>query len=130
MTYAYSLDGGETYHGSEPTPEDALGAAHDELSTEYEAGTTHSVHVARLVPGVDILRKQTIALEVITEQVCESLGDTLYDEVGGDAQLIDDLTPEQRQSIGRAILEIIAATGAIKGQGLADDTVHQLTLEN
>lgn len=130
MTYAYSLDGGETYHGNEPTPEDALGAAHEELSTEYEVGTTHSVHVARLVPGVEILRKQTIALEVITEHVCERLEEALYEEVGGDEQLIDDLTPEQHQSLGRAILEIIAATGAIKGQGLADDTVHQLTLEN
>lgn len=130
MTYAYSLDGGENYHGSEPTPEGALGAAHDELSTEHEVGTTHSVHVARLVPGVEILRRQTVALERLAEQVCESLEETLYDEVGGDYQLIDDLTPEQRQSIGRAILEIIAATGAIKGQGLADDTVHQITLEN
>lgn len=130
MIYAYSLDSGETYHGSEPTPEDALGAAHDELSTEYEAGTTHSVHVARLVPGVEILRKQTIALKRLAEHVCEHLEETLYDEVGGDEQLIDDLTSEQHQSLGRAILELIAATGAIKGQGLADDTVHQLTLEN
>ena len=128
MTYAYSLDGGETYHGSEPTPEDALGAAHDELSTEYEVGTICIVHVARLVPGVEILRKQP--LERLAEQVCESLEETLYSEVGGDYQLIDDLTPEQRQSIGRAVLEIIAATGAIKGQGLADDAVHQITLEN
>lgn len=60
--YAYSLDGGETYHGSELTPEDALGAAHDELATEHEAGTTHQVHIARLVPGVEILREQGRAL--------------------------------------------------------------------
>lgn len=130
MTYAYSLDGGETYHGSEPTPEDALGVAHDDLSTEYEAGTICVVHVARLVPGVEILRGKTLALEIITEHVCGRLEEALYDEVGGDEQLIDDLTTGQRQSLGRAILEIIAATGAIKGQGLADDTVHQLTLEN
>lgn len=130
MTYAYSLDGGETYRGNEPTPEDALGAAHDELSTEYEVGTTHSVHVARLVPGVEILRRKTIALEIITEHVCGRLEEALYDEVGGDEQLIDDLTTEQRQGPGRAILEIIAATGAIKGQGLADDTVHEVTIED
>lgn len=46
--YAYSIDGGETYHGTEPTPEDALGSAHDELSTEHEPGTTHEVHIAKL----------------------------------------------------------------------------------
>lgn len=63
MTYAYSIDGGETYRGSEPTPEDALGAAHDKLATECEPGTTHPVYIARLVPGVEILRKQTGALE-------------------------------------------------------------------
>jgi len=129
MTYAYSLDGGETYHGSEPTPEDALGSAHDELATECEPGTTHTVHIARLVPGVEILRKQTGALESLAEQVCRSLEETLYDEVGGDDQLLDDLSPEQRRCIGRAILEIIAATGAITGQGLADDTVHEATIE-
>jgi hypothetical protein len=130
MTYAYSLDGGETYHGSEPTTEDALGSAHDELAAEYEPGTTHTVHIARLVPGVELLRKQTNALEYLAEDVCGSLEEVLYDGIGGDDQLIDHLTPEQRQSIGRAILEMIAATGAILGQGLADDTVHQLTLEN
>ena len=129
MTYAYSIDGGETYRGSEPTPEDALGSAHDELVTEYEPGTTHPVYIARLVPGVEILRKQTGALESLAEQVCRSLEETLYDEVGGDDQLLDDLTPEQRQCVGRAILEIIAATGAITGQGLADDTVHEVTTE-
>lgn len=129
MTYAYSLDGGETYHGSEPTPEDALGSAHDDLSTEYEPGTTHTVHIARLAPGVEILRKQTGALGRLAEQVCGSLEETLYDEVGGDDQLLDDLSPEQRQCIGRAILEIIAATGVITGQGLADDTVHEATIE-
>lgn len=129
MTYAYSLDGGETYHGSEPTTEGALGSAHDELATECEPGTTHTVHIARLVPGVEILRKQTGALESLAEQVCRSLEETLYDEVGGDDQLLDDLSPEQRQCIGRAILEIIAATGVITGQGLADDTVHEATIE-
>lgn len=129
MTYAYSLDGGETYHGSEPTPEDALGSAHDDLSTEYEPGTTHTVHIARLVPGVEILRKQTGALESLAEQVCRSLEEMLYDEVGGGDQLLDDLSPEQRQCVGRAILEIIAETGAITGQGLADDTVHEATIE-
>ena len=129
MTYAYSLDGGETYHGSEPTTEGALGSAHDELATECEPGTTHTVHIARLVPGVEILRKQTGALESLAEQVCRSLEETLYDEVGGDDQLLDDLSPEQRQCIGRAILEIIAAAGVITGQGLADDTVHEATIE-
>ena len=129
MAYAYSLDGGETYHGSEPTTEGALGSAHDELSAEYEPGTTHTVHIARLVPGVEILRKQTGALESLAEQVCRSLEETLYDEVGGDDQLLDDLSPEQRQCIGRAILEIISATGVITGQGLADDTVHEATIE-
>ena len=129
MTYAYSLDGGETYHGSEPTTEGALGSAHDELATECEPGTTHTVHIARLVPGVEILRKQTGALESLAEQVCRSLEETLYDEVGGDDQLLDDPSLEQRQCVGRAILEIIAATGAITGQGLADDTVHEATIE-
>ena len=129
MTYAYSLDGGETYHGSEPTTEDALGSAHDELAAEYEPGTTHTVHIARLVPGVEILRKQTGALESLAEQVCGSLEETLYDEVGGDDQLIDDLTPEQRLRIGRAILEMVAETGAIRGQGLADDTKHEVAIE-
>ena len=129
MTYAYSLDGGETYHGSEPTPEDALGSAHDELAAEYEPGTTHTVHIARLVPGVEILRKQTGVLGHVADMAVEYLEEALYDEVGGDDQLLDDLTPEQRQCVGRAILEIIAATGAITGQGLADDTVHEATIE-
>ena len=129
MTYAYSLDGGETYHGSEPTPEDALGSAHDELAAEYEPGTTHTVHIARLVPGVEILRKQTGVRGHVADMVVEYLEEALYDEVGGDDQLLDDLTPEQRQCVGRAILEIIAATGAITGQGLADDTVHEATIE-
>ena len=129
MTYAYSLDGGETYHGSEPTPEDALGSAHDELAAEYEPGTTHTVHIARLVPGVEILRKQTGVLGHVADMVVEYLEEALYDEGGGDDQLIDDMSPEQRQCIGRAILEIIAATGAITGQGLADDTVHEATIE-
>ena len=129
MTYAYSLDGGETYHGSEPTHEDALGSAHDELAAEYEPGTTHTVHIARLVPGVEILRKQTGVLGHVADMVVEYLEEALYDEGGGDDQLIDDLSPEQRQCIGRAILEIIAATGAITGQGLADDTVHEATIE-
>ena len=129
MTYAYSLDGGETYHGSEPTTEDALGSAHDELSAEYEPGTTHAVHIARLVPGVEILRKQTGVLGHVADMVVEYLEEALYDEAGGDDQLLDDLSPEQRQCVGRAILEIIAATGAITGQGLADDTVHEATIE-
>ena len=129
MTYAYSIDGGATYHGSEPTPEDALGSAHDELVTEYEQGTTHIVRIARLVPGVEILRKQTGVLGHVADMAVEYLEEALYDEGGGDDQLIDDLSPEQRQCIGRAILEIIAATGAITGQGLADDTVHEATIE-
>ena len=129
MTYASSLDGGETYHGSEPTPEDALGSAHDELAAEYEPGTTHTVHIARLVPGVEILRKQTGVLGHVADMVVEYLEEALYDEVGGDEQLLEDLSPEQRQCVGRAILEIIAATGAITGQGLADDTVHEATIE-
>ncbi len=129
MAYAYSIDDGETYHGSEPTPEDALGSAHDDLVTEYEPGTTHTVHIARLVPGVEILRKQTGVLGHVADMVVEYLEEALYDEGGGDDQLIDDLSPEQRQCIGRAILEIIAATGAITGQGLADDTVHEATIE-
>lgn len=127
--YAYSIDGGETYHGTEPTPGDALGSAHDEMSAEYEPGTTHTVHVARLVPGVEILRRQTTALEFAADAVCGRFEEALYDEVGGDEQLIDDLTPEQRLHIGRAMLELIAATGAITGQGMADDTEHTITLE-
>lgn len=129
MTYAYSLDGGETYHGSEPTPEDALGSAHDELAAEYEPGTTHTVHIARLVPGVEILRKQTGVLGHVADMVVEYLEEALYDEVGGDDQMIDDLTPEQRLCIGRAILEMVAETGAIRGQGLADDTKHEVAIE-
>jgi len=127
--YAYSIDGGETYYGAEPTPEDALGSAHDELATECEPGTTHAVHVAKLVPGVEILRRQTTALEFAANAVCELFEEALYDEIGGDEQLIADLTSEQRLHISGAMLGLIAATGAITGQGLADDTVHTITLE-
>ena len=50
------------------------------------------MHIARLVPGVEILRKQTGALESLAEQVCRSLEETLYDEVGGNNPLIERLT--------------------------------------
>ena len=127
--YAYSIDKGDTFKGCHPTPEDALGAAHDDLSSQCAAGTRHQVRVARLVPGADVMRSLPHSVRYLAERAIDSLKDSLYDEIGGNNPLIERLTPEQLQQIGTVILEAIAATGAIVGKGLDDETSHTVVIE-
>ncbi len=75
MTYAYSLDGGETYRGSEPTPEalrlaaqikDRFGAtvstsqAAAELRRQHEEIERLQAQVAELTAEVEIARKDAL----------------------------------------------------------------------
>lgn len=98
--------------------EAALAAAHDDLSSQCAVGTNHQVQVARLVPGVEVMRSLPHSVRYLAERAIESLRDALYDEIGGNAPLVEKLSPEQLQQVGRAILETIAATDAIVGKGL------------
>lgn len=123
--YAYSIDGGETYHGAHSSRGDAICAAHDELASDTEPGVICEVRTSRLVCGAVLLRKP-VTLRALAESLAVQAEECLYDDVGGDDRLIRDLTQDELTAVGQAMVAALEATGAITGMGLADDETHEV----
>jgi len=126
--YAYSIDGGESYHGEFTQCGEALRAAHDDLAIDHGQGTVHAVRLARLVPGVEILRRRVDALEDVADRALDYFEGVLYAEVGGSHQLITEVSREQLGRIGAALLDAVERESVISGQGLADDAAYTVTV--
>lgn len=123
--YAYSIDGGETYHGAHSSRGDAICAAHDELASDTEPGVICEVRTSRLVCGAVLLRKP-VTLRALAESLAVQAEECLYDDVGGDDRLIRDLTQDELTAVGQAMVAALEATGAITGMGLADEETHEV----
>jgi len=127
-TYCYSLSEDGTFTGQYKSIEDARGAAHDELATEVDVGTTRTVYVGRCQPAAELVTAGRLGTWSI-DHLLENIEDSLHDQIGWDDQIME-VSEEAKNDLAKLIETFLAERATFKAYGVADVQPHQITVED
>lgn len=122
--YSYSLDG-ERYNGQFDTEEEALAEVGQEAEDECEPGDERIVYTATIAPATDFLRKNNALW--IGERIEEDIECNLNDDIGWDDRIVE-LTNEQREELGKLVIEWMCTHAHFNCWGVVDVKEHRIRI--
>ena len=121
-TYAYSINE-EDYFGTD-SEDDAHAEAISAIQCEfYEVGDEVEYWVAKTKPAMDFIDSDSLGYKVV-----ELLNDWLFDEMGGDDNIIE-LSKEDQSRLGGMIIFFLKEHASITRFGIGEETKHTHIVE-